>query len=220
MNDELYSKSRIHVSCALGALLVAWVMPVIGQQSVESDDGSYITIGGKVVSQAGKNFTLDYDNGTIVVEMDDWDSFNEAQAIKPGETVTVRGRIDVDLFENRTIEAESVYIADRHAQYFASAMDEEDALDWSYGIANPEFRKEGTWYSVSGTITHIDGTEFILDTGVNLLDVDTSTLDYSPFDDSGYQKLHVGDYVHVAGKLDEKVFENNEINAVAITSYE
>ncbi len=210
-----------HTAVALG-ILIGTFMPLshAQQPDLSAGDDASIIVGGTVVAQIGDTFTLDYGTGSIIVEMDDWDAFNEARMISPGETVTVRGVLDDDLFETRKIEARSVYVQERQAKYFAQPMDEEDALDWSYGIANPEFQEEGTWYSLSGTITHIDGTEFLLDTGANVLEVETAFLDYNPMDDTGYQQLHVGDFVHVAGRLDEKVFENNEINAMAITSFE
>ncbi len=61
-----------------------------------------------------ERFRLDYGEGLIAVEMDDWDWYDEANPIKPGDRVNVYGRIDADLHQKRTIEADSVCVFDRN----------------------------------------------------------------------------------------------------------
>lgn len=210
-----------HVSRSALVLAVAAVTPVaLAQDPTEVPDQGEIVIGGDVVAQVGEHFTLDYGDGVVTVEMDDWDDFNEAQMVNPGETVKVRGEIDRDLFELQTIEARSVYIEDRNAMYFASSADEEDSFAWSFGVADPQLAEEGTWFGITGLVTYIDGRKITVDTGLQDVTVDTAAMKYNPLDDVGYQQIDVGDRIHVSGTLDENLFVRNEVDAYAITSYQ
>ncbi|MCB1671925.1 MAG: hypothetical protein R3F41_17460 [Gammaproteobacteria bacterium] len=202
-------------------LAIAALTPVaLAQAPSATPDQSDIVIGGDVIAQVGQRFSLDYGDGVITVEMDDWDAFNEAQMINPGETVTVRGEMDRDLFELQTIEAKSVYVEDRGAKYFASSDDEEDAYTWAFGVADPDLADESTWFGISGLVTYIEGSQLTLDTGIQDVMVDTSEMPYNPLDDIGYQQINVGDTVYVSGTIDENLFVTNEVDAYAITSYE
>lgn len=175
-----------------------------------------ITITGDVISQVGDEFTLDYGEGLITVEMDDWDWHNEAAWINPGETVTVRGEIDNDLYQIKTIEADSVYVFDRSTYYYASDTDEEDSAYWTYGYYDPATAPEGTWFGLSGTVTKVTGSEFEMDTGYNKIQVETAYLGYNPLDDVGFQQIDPGDRVYVSGDLDHNFFNKNEIDASSV----
>ena len=50
-------------------------------------------------------FTLDYGNDSIVVEMDDGDEDADASHLIVGDEVSVSGVVDDDFFEQATIEA-------------------------------------------------------------------------------------------------------------------
>jgi len=175
-----------------------------------------ITITGDVISQVGDEFTLDYGEGIITVEMDDWDWHNEAAYINPGETVTVRGEIDDDLYQIKTIEADSVYVFERATYYYASDTDEEDSAYWTFSYYDPATAPEGTWFGLSGTVTKVTGSEFTLDTGYNKMQIETAYLGYNPLDDVGYQQVDPGDRVYVTGDLDRNFFTKNEIDANSI----
>lgn len=182
-------------------------------------DNDWITITGDVVSTSEDAFTLDFDDGLVTVEMDDWDWFNEASLLKKGEKVTVYGRIDDGLYEAKTIEADSVYAHDRNTYFYASDADEEgDALYYSYYYTYPVEIPDGTWMSVSGIVKDIDGRELTLDTGLREVRIDTDEMAYNPLDDKGYQQIDEGDRIYVSGELDIGFFEANEIKAHTITS--
>lgn len=179
-------------------------------------DGAHISITGDVVSRVGDTFALDYGEGIISVEMDDWDFHNEAALINPGETVTVRGKIDHDFYEAKTIEADSVYVFDRSTYYYANDVDEEGSAYWRYSFYDPARAPEGTWFGVAGKVTDVDGTEFKMDTGYSKVTVETAYLDYNPLDDIGFQQIDVGDRVYVSGNLDRIFFDDNEIEADSV----
>lgn len=175
-----------------------------------------ITLSGEVITQVGDELTVDYGDGVITVEMDDWDWHNEAAWIQPGETITVTGEIDDDLYQLKTIEAETVYVIDRSTYYYASDTDEEDAAYWTYATYDPATAPEGTWFGLSGTVNEIDGSEFVLNTGYNMVRVETAYLDYNPLDEEGFQQVETGDRIYVSGTLDDNFFNKNEIDANSI----
>ena len=181
-------------------------------------DNSYITLTGEVTQQIGQQFMLDYGNGIITVEFDDWDSFNEAQYINPGEKVTVYGDIDQDLFERRKIEASRVYVHEIKTFYDASSADEEwtPVTTVSYIEFYDPYLADGTRVSLTGNVKSINDDEFILDTGIKDIQVDTDLMSYNPLDKKGIQQIKTGDKVKVMGKLDKNLFERNEIQANSI----
>lgn len=204
----LSAAAAIAVSVGAGAALGA-------EDPHEKADRSPITLSGTVASSTTERFILDYGEGLIVVEMDDWDWYDEANQLRPGDRVTVYGRLDADAYETRTIEAESVYVFDRRTFYLASDADEEDYLGYGYDWGAPA---EGTWMTVVGTIEEIQGRELVLDTATSKIRVDTSELGYNPLDEVGLQRLARGDRVSVSGRLDLGFFERKEIVADTIVS--
>lgn len=182
-------------------------------------DNSFISITGNVasvVSAKGRGFTLDFGDGLIAVEVDDFDLDDDSAGILPGERVTVYGRIDDDLFEMRSIEASSVYVHDRSTYYFASSLDEDgSAYIYSYF---PDHPKDGSWVSVAGTVKDVDsdGKQFVVDTGIRKIDVETHALAYNPLDKVGFQKIKKGDLVSVTGILDENFMSKDDIVADSV----
>lgn len=175
-----------------------------------------ILITGKVISNSGDVFQLDYGTGAVIVELDDWDSLhNEADKLLNGETVTVSGKIDNDLFEKHSIEAGTVYVHDRNIFYYGSEIDEEGPANlYSYSFNAPE----GSLISASGSVKNISGREFTLDTGFGDITVDTDKMIYNPLDDEGFQQIDAGDRVSVSGILDDGFFEGRHIEADNIIS--
>ena len=96
------------------------------QNPVEQPDDTWISLTGVVTSTTDDSFKLDYGNGMITVEMDDWDNFGDAWPLIGGDEVTVYGEVDQNLFAKTTIEAGSVYVDDLNTFFYASAADAED----------------------------------------------------------------------------------------------
>lgn len=158
-------------------------------------------------------FVLDYGAKTIPVEMDDYDWYKE-NVLAVGDQVSVVGRMDDDFFQNRRIEASSVYVDDLHTIFYASAADEEDV---AIPIVDYDVLRTGG-LSLTGTVQSIDGDEFMLDTGAYDYKIDTAPLYYDPFDTTGFQHIAVGDRVSVTGTIDDAdLFERREIDATSLT---
>jgi len=181
-------------------------------------DDSWISFSGTVTSTEADSFMLDYGDGLITVEMDDWDMDADGYKLMEGDKVTVNGYVDDDLYDTRTIEASSVYVEDLNTYFYASATDEEDA-------PKPENPSETTKtpvqvgdFEMTGTVTSIAGRDFTIDTGQNQITVDTLGLDYNPMDEEGYQQVEEGDRVRVSGTFDKTLFENLELEADQIVT--
>lgn len=196
---------------AAGAALSLSGLAAVHAQEVETaPDDSYVSVSGEVVSAGANAFTLDYGEGLITVEMDDYDFDADAAPLGAGDDVTVYGLVDDDFYEARTIEASSVYNDDTNTFHYASAADEE--MDVGL-FAYPAMSYEGPGVTLTGTITSVDGREFVLDSAATEVEVDTAGLAYDPLDDEGVQQLDVGDRVSVSGALEQSLFDNTELSA-------
>lgn len=225
MSIDCQHKIRQLVATGAIAAALSVAAPVMADNHIPRTDGTRVTIGGEVVERSGMSFQLDHGDGIITVEMDDWDAFDEAKMINPGESVTVWGRVDDSFYEQRTIEADSVYVAERRAKYFANPMDEEGDRVWSINDVDPAVVVDGTWIGIDGTVTDVEGTAFVMQTdsalaGAFVLQVETAYLTYNPLDDVGFQQIDEGDRVYVVGDLDNRIFANREIEAFSITTLE
>jgi len=173
-------------------------------------DGSWISLNGMVTSVAPDAFRLDYGEGLVTVEMDDWDLDADGYKLIEGDEVTVYGAVDDDLFETTSIEASSVYVKDLNTYFYASAADEETlpavatatAVDYDLQL--------------TGEVTSVTGREFTIDSGLREMTVDTVGLGYNPLDDEGYQKVEVGDRVSVTGDMDYDWWEGRELMAETV----
>jgi len=177
-------------------------------------DESWISISGTVTVIHPDSFRLDYGEGIVTVEMDDWDLDADGYKLFAGDEVTVYGRVDDDLFETTSIEASSVYVDGLNTYFYASAADEEDipAVATASGI---DYDVE-----IRGTVSDVNGREFSVDTGHREMTVDTSLLGYNPLDDEGYQKVEEGDRVSVTGNLDITWWRDRELIADSIITPE
>ncbi len=177
-------------------------------QPYSKPDNSFISINGTVTSAGPDTFVLDYGEGVITVEMDDWDWYREGYKLLNGDNVTVYGRIDDDLFEVAKIEADSVYVKGLNSFFFANDADEEDVA-----LVNVVATTTAT---IQGEVEEINGREFTVDTGTGTLRVDTSSMPYNPLDKEGYQQVEKGDRVSVVGALTPGFFSEREIKADAV----
>lgn len=199
------------------AIAIALVSaPVVADMNPKTmPDETWISLNGTVTSVATDAFRLDYGDGTITVEMDNWDSWGEAFPLIDGDQVTVYGAVDDNLYANDTIEASSVYVDDLNSFFYASAADEEELGAWAVDtyVAVGDIRYIGTVQSVDAKSDH-----FTIDTGTTELTVETESLPYDPLDDEGFQKIDTGDLVSVEGVVDEHFFTNNDLIADSVVT--
>lgn len=183
------------------------------QKASSAADQEWLTITGKVASVEGNHFMVDYGSDDIMVEMDDYDWYNE-NALRPGDTVTIAGRMDNDFFESKKIEASSVYVDSLNEHFFASAADEEEAT--FVAIVHDQL-VDDEYVSLTGKVTKVDGQNIIVDAGLYEYDVDANGLSYNPFDNEGAERIQVGERVAVYGRMDDAdLFDDREIEASSI----
>lgn len=190
---------------ALAAFLVT--SPAAAQDPYSKADDTWISISGTISSVTKDRFTLDYGEGFVTVEMDDWDPQSETYGLDTGDTVTVNGIVDDGLFEMRSIEASSVYVENLDRYFFASPADEEGTF---IGLRSPILVSSAT---LQGRVTEVGDDEFTIETGYSDVTVATSELGYDPLDDMGYQKIEVGDRVSATGTLYPDFFEGRRMVA-------
>lgn len=200
---------------ALAILTPADQVKADSPRAETAPNNSWVSLSGTVVSTTPDSFRLDYSDGIMTIEMDDFDFYHEGRNLMVNDQVVVFGRVDDDFFEKRTIEAGSVYVENLQTHFYASSVDEEDWRMWGV-VAGPITVGR---LDVDGTVTSIDGRKFSVDTGMRKITVDTSTLDYNPLDDAGFLRVDVGDHVKVIGDLTRSFFEGRELEANWIAEY-
>lgn len=178
-------------------------------------DGSWVSIGGTVTSAGTESFMLDYGDGMITVEMDDWDAWGDAWPISSGDQVTVYGAVDDDLYEAATIEASSVYVENLNTYFYASAADEEE-FDAFYMMSPVEVGS----MTLVGTVEEVSPEvgEFVIDSETRQVSVDVDPLLYDPLDDQGFQQIEVGDRVSVTGVVDYEMLDGHEFDATQVVT--
>jgi len=176
-------------------------------------DEAWITLSGTVQGVDRDSFTLDYGDGSVIVEMDDGDRDADAYTLVSGDKVTVAGRIDDDFLETTKIEASSVYVDSIGTTFFASAVDDETSEHLAAAIAIPVTVSRA---EIQGTVEKVDRDEFTVDVGMHDVRVEVDDMAYNPLDDEGYQKIKAGDRVRVSGVIDSDLFEGYEIEANSV----
>src|SRR5690606_33781425 len=171
-----------------------------------ASDGSYVSLSGTVTETDPHKFELDYGNGKITVEMDDWDWYPEGHLLLVNDDVIVYGYVDDDFYEKRTIEASSVYVSDVGTQFYASGVDEEDFPVITTIALKPQLQ-------LRGTVTAITADEFKLDTGAGVVDVNIGRMPYNPLDEEGFQKIKPNDRVSVTGSPGIDFFNDLDLMA-------
>ena len=178
-------------------------------------DDTWISLTGTVTSTTLDSFMLDYGNGLITVEMDDWDTFGDAWPLADGDQVTVYGDVDKGLYETTTIEAGSIHVKDLNTFFYASAADEEDFGEWVV-VTDAE---PGDLHYIGTVETVIpDANTLTIDTGAMELTVDTSALLYNPLDDQGFQQIDVGDRVSIEAVIDADFFGDQDLLAKSVVT--
>lgn len=194
---------RIITAAFLATSLMAG--PVLAQAETDEkdylkSDGSWIKISGRAAETGKESFMLDYNGGKIFVEMDDQDWHYDNTEILDGDHVTVYGKVDNDTYETTTIEARKVYAEEIETYVYAAPEDEEERdLKLDVRTNETETASPGD-IAITGTITEVDGNNFVLDVGKRAMAVDTGELPYNPMDAVGVQQLEEGSLVTVSGR--------------------
>ncbi len=172
-------------------------------------DGSYITLQGKVQNVSDDEFVLMVGNEKVDVDFNEWDLTNNVDLrnyLTNGETVYISGKVDKDLFSDNEVEADNIYFSKTYDYYYVT--DYNPAYTAYYSNAGTAL--DGTFISTRGTVTSKDGDEFLIDAKGREIQIDTSELNNEMTD------VDVGDRIYVYGEVDYDLFERREIMADSI----
>lgn len=193
------------------------LLPTFAAAQDLGSDGSWVSLQGTVVRQDTDALLLDYGEGTIVVEVDDWEWREEAEPAMSGDQVTVYGRVDDGFYTDKRIEAQSIYVDDLNTVLTGpSPYDEEGSVDdrrYTYYAGPTQYDME-----ITGLVTSVDGRQFTIDTGERELRVDTTLMSYNPMDDIGFQQVQEGDWVRASGDLAMNTLERRELMAESVVT--
>lgn len=187
--------------------------PAVAQMPKLQPDESYVSISGTVVNSDDDEFTLDYGQGQISVEMDDWEWQNEDMEVLPGDEVTVYGRVEKHLFVDASIEADSVFIEDPATYYYSPTPEVTTFTVMDVSPVTPVIAGNLVF---TGTVTNVKDRTFTINTGDLELTVNTSGMRNNPLDDEGRQKVETGDTVSVVGNLGTGVIGDRRLEADSI----
>lgn len=177
-------------------------------------NGEAVVLSGKVTSVSPDAFKVKVKNDTVTVEMDDWDADADGYKLVKGDNVVVSGMVDHDFLEKKTVEASTVYVKNLDTYFFASSYDEEVdpyIVTATYSVVGD--LPENASADLQGKVVTIKGREFVVDTGLRKITVDTKDLLYNPMDDAGVTQIDMGDRVRVSGVVDDDFFDENEVSA-------
>ena len=170
-------------------------------------NGDTIKIAGGVSKAAAKTFQLDYGKGTITVELDDYDSYEEGFNIVDGDQVIVTGKIDADPGQKRSIEARRVYIPAVDLEVFACSTDEEDTESKVF----TQTLSDGTEIDLRGIIKSIDKKVITIQSSKGRVEIHLGRVKQP-----GRQTFYVGQAVKVTGFFKNRWIRKDMIFAETI----
>lgn len=204
-------KSAFALSVLASTLIAA---PAMAQMPKLQPDDSYVSISGTVLTAEDDEFSLDYGQGKISVEMDDRGWVGNQPELIPGDEVTVYGRVEKHFFVDASIEADSVFIEEPAAYYYSSPTN--DMTTFAVMDVAPVTPVVVGDLILTGTVQSIKGRQFTVNTGDLEFTIDTSGMPNNPLDNEGRQKVGKGDTVSVAGNLGSAAIGDRKLNAESI----
>lgn len=203
---------------ALSLALSGTVMADTVNPYDEADD-TQITMSGTMTDIDGDEFVLNYGDGSIAVELEDWGRDADDLGFNDGAEVTVFGEIDNDLFSASTIEAEAIYLKSS-ATYYYAAEDADEHSHKAYMWSGPDTYKLSDM-TLRGRVvsTDVDDGKFTIAVGNgDEVTISTAALDYDPLKGELRNPVDTGDWVRVAGRLDFEFFEGKVLRAESVST--
>ena len=206
------TKPKLTSKLTIAALTLFSAGPLLTASPYTQANNSWIELDGRVTSVDTRSFILDYGKGTIRVEIDDYDWFEEAYNVLENDRVKVRGKVDADPNQERSIEAETVRLKDHGVTLQANADDEEDLTENFV----PPLPVQTASVEIRGTVESFQNGIMLVKTedGMHRVDLKKSSL-YSTQGKKISHTLRTGDFISVVGKEDKKLLGADEIDASA-----
>lgn len=215
------------LSCwvALAAALLLTSMPTAtiaqGTQN-EQSRVSLLTISGQIVDAYDDYYVIRSDGGRMNIRFDGWPKNlpGKRPVLGIGDNIRAVGSIGPNaLAADGSMDVVAVYVEDRNAYFALSgsvvSTSDIDALTFPPNLG---FGPVDGRVSLTGVIAEIDKGVLVVRAGDVRIPVETSSLNYNPFDTIGSQRLKLGDSVTVGGVLETNAENEPSIRADRITS--
>lgn len=202
---------------AAGCALALLAAPAAGQTPdvaperplATATEGERISLSGSVRAVDDDEFTLDTGRDAIEVDLDDFADVDVGR-LRPGDRVTVTGRVDDGLFSDRELDATSIHLVRLGATLAATGGRPDRPLTGTEG----RMAADDEWVSITGRIENRSGDSLVLRSGGLRILVDADDAD-------GADAVNVGDRVRVSGRMEDgDLFERREIDAAKVTPLE
>tara|TARA_R110001583_G_scaffold102714_1_gene249338 strand:+ start:293 stop:1303 length:1011 start_codon:yes stop_codon:yes gene_type:complete len=179
------------------------------QNSATLNESESVHLSGSVKEITGDQFTMNYGDGEIAVDMSDYDWFDEG-FVQKGDQVRVNGEVSEGFFTDKQVVATSIFLPERGA-YYTNGEDRTGFVN-SNGLATGE-----EWVTLTGEVTEVREDEIALSTGHTTITVDSSEVPENSADGQAHQKIQTGDRISVAGEMDAAgLFTERELVASSI----
>ena len=196
------------------ALSATAVGPAMSQEVATTYEDEWISLAGTVETVLATSFVLDYGEDDITVELDKFDWAVDRSDLFDRQ-VNVIGRMDRNLYDNRSIEAAVVYVPSLGEYLYADPEDEEGDPSVTRSFAPGMFSgtQVGDWVAFSGRVTGVEDNQIMVESAMSTLTVDTSL---TP-DVLVAPSVEVGDRVLVTGEMEgTNFFEEREVEANSV----
>ena len=197
----------------IAALTLFSTGPLLAKSPYTAPNNSWIELDGRVTAVDSRSFILDYGEGEIMVEIDDYDWFEEAYNVLVNDRVKVKGKVDADPNEERSIEAETVRLKDHGLTLQANADDEEDLTENFV----PPLPVQAASSEIRGTVESFQNGLMIVKTATDTYRVDLKESSLASVEGEAISyDIRIGDFVSVVGKEDNKIFRADEFDASTV----
>ena len=206
-------KAQYYSKWTVAAFALLSTGPLLAVSPYTLPNNAWIELDGRVTSVDERSFILDYGKGAIRVEIDDYDWFDEAYNVLENDRVKVRGKIDADPNQKRSIEAETVRLKDEGMTLQASADDEEDL---TVNFVPPKSAQTGS-SELRGTVERFENGFMIVKTATEThrVDLKNSSL-LSTQGKPISNNLGEGDFISVVGKEHRQILGAGKFDAAQV----
>lgn len=198
---------------AAGAILTTGTVMAAGSSQDGSKD-SWMSLHGTVTSTQSNSFRIDHGGDTMKVVLEDWEQNADALPVWQGDEVTVYGDVTEALFQDSTLEANGIYVADLNTVFYANDH-RGDSVFRPYSTA-PDIGQ----VAYKGYVQSVQPGKdrLTIDSGAKELTVYTGDMSHDPLDDEGFQQIEKMDHVMVEGVTDGDFVTKGALTADAIVT--
>ncbi len=206
----------------------AWVLASAPNASFAEDHSpkqplkSLFSISGQVVDALDGYYVIRSEGGRTKIRFLGWprDLPGDRPVLGIGDDVTAVGWLGPDtLTVGGTLDVEGVYVEDRRAYFAISEFADGASGDFApILLPSSGFGPVDGRASITGVISEVGDGALTLRAGDVQISVETSALNYDPFDAIGSQMLSLGDTVTVGGVLERNAEDGPQLRADRVTS--